>query len=1677
MTTYIGEGKLGRAVALLALLFSGCSVDEERGPAAQAQAASPRDIDELQRIAHTPRPCEVDAQCPSGSHCDGQRWCAWECLADSDCGDDKLVCTRLGTCEGRVGPTILSPADSPACQAVPFEERRAVLESLDQDQRFCAGDEDCPCGAYCASDAVCRAECMAEQPDHPELFCDPGSACTPLGRCIESGEPPAPSIEVTVEIDPAVLAADSTAGPVLVQAQVVLVANSVDVLDPTHPAQVFVGFAERSDPESATMPQVKCAASAPLAESCELDGGWVFNVSSGSLRSDPRPVWVQLPQRSSAEQWTLEARSEWSDLPAIAVVRAAPLSFPTSSAGTYSGALTWPQADGTSLTLDVSAIVTDTHVALFEDTRVLLPHGHAVLPRDPSLATRLSWLTSDAPGSPDLSILMDLGALAYQSGTGKLTATITTRGVPLALDVSRDGEISSPTCSSQNPCPSGSYCSATNLCLLGARPPHDIVSDGASTNEDLASKQLVDWWAKFAPLADQDTRFRGRDVTGIERAYCNRTPSASGPASFGHNTVGPSGDLVCRDGAAPATFPQATFPFANRVTEVVEDANGLETFNLLEQCLTDLAVQPPAGSSAGELLPTGRQCVSLGRFFLVLRANRVNNFLSETARRVLSHIMRQWLALNAYVARTTLQEQDYDDVLDSGGPPSSERFGAAVDLMEQAWRVWYALRHQSISGQEIDKTEYRLVNRPVLHWSFNDPITSVEQDSENDFDLNVSGSFSVSEDRLIVTGATSAQCISQDPIALPDHSFTLMGYVGAKVPGRYTLFQKFNLVDPFRVEIEWSPANPNPALATVHVTTPTSAVKFFVDLQDGYFALVVEANSIRLYRLSAPFSQFADIPIRGGTPTWGQPGFVHLGCMMPGGGSQAPLVSFDEVSLWPRAFSREELVSMSELYLEGGVPEFDEVGVPARGPGGIVVSPRDEQATGLAAHILDAASAHADLLAAYVEAERSAMYDACYLGAPSPAREAVLGRVGRALRLIYLAEKRAAELVPTHAPPAWMARYQASRTDLAGKRRKVVDALRSLEECSNPLGITEEDLPLYHGEAVGSSERFFASSRYLAGRARSEIDDAQDDLDAARNAYHQQRLSQFQVTMSAIEKNERLRKLKLEYEAALRRLCGPRADGQPLLPGFVSGALTASNCLFKTELSGCQNLESRSIKRVPPQCLRGELGEQILAIQAAGIDVENAQLSYNRALDQYAAGGEYCARRQAHHEESDQILTDHLEHVRRLRAERRAAAMMGGFFKNMAGMLIGTAVGSPETAVGSWLDSVGMVLGQPAANLEEAEQRANEQYQQVVQRRSQELDLLACYHEVDNQKFAIDAARDIIKRADQEVTAALLRLRNHRDELTALAAEAVGQIATEDALDRTPPHHHYWLADQIDTYKRHLRHARRLTYLALRSFEYESQQSLGARGRVLTARHPAELEDVIDDIENRNAPMQGEQGFSIGERAVVLSLRDEILRLEDLVGNGSRAPGDPPLTAEEVLRIILRSGSAQIFDRDAEYVGQGIRFELMPAGWSETSCAERTWRVTASVQMTNPVNNAVLVLNQENAFASQECHAETRGELHVARIRPHHNLLVGETAPNFTSPSQYTSMNVEANMNVSRGDLEDLAEGQHGGFAGRGVYGNYLLLFPAGTFTDSVLANVKDVLLRFDFVEATNADL
>jgi hypothetical protein len=1590
--------------------------------------------------------------------------------------------------------------DTAACQLIDPAVRRATLIALHASGAppFCsAGDDDCPCGAYCAPDGVCRVDCLADMPP-PDLACGVGLECTPLGRCADAPDDPGPTIAFAIEVDPPVLVADTAAGPATVTAEVTLVANSLDAVDLVGDATVFAGLAERRDPDATGLPLVRCATAAAFDDGCEFDTAWTFDVVSGSLRSAPRAVEVQLPQGVTEAAWTLEVRSDGAEALATSVVRAVPAVHPAHDRGRYRGTVRFDNPGTTmdtllepGLELDVEAVVTATHVALIEPTRLLLPQGQIVLPRAAGQVTLLRWLTSDATVSPvHLDARLSASALDYDAATGTLAATIALaddaahpEDLDLALARADEPVVA---CTTSPICGTGAYCNTVmQVCLPGAAPPTQSIVAATAPAAQLvgngAKSGLFEAWGKKAAMVAEanPAHLGGTGVSAIESAYCYRNPGQLGLGWLRPTVIlEPSLDLACNDG-----LPQRTFAHANASVEAVGQP-GSETFDLLASCLADLAVIPGVATPAS-ILPE-RTCASLGRFILTLLPYSSTDLPDRFTQSRIVQVVRQWLGVQAYVANAITQDQARHDALGDSAAPAHQRLGGAVDLVERGWRLLLdaRVRRQFTAGPGVEGStlwpDYRTAGRPATRWTFNHPTTPLA-DTEGDVDLRDCDGAEDGELRVPwhYEGAPApAPCTTDVGVALPPQSFSIAGrmwlpiteyefFVAQRAGEAYFTITHYRESDEDYFDV-WSHDLISGHQGYAHFGPGDVNNNFLVFTFDG-----------ALPRLIVHGQEFSPLYLTNGGPRWPAGATAvsfNTWTPQPADDNEelsTVAASFDDVSLWDHALTLSEVNALALGYSQTTDPQPPRSQLTTEGP----------QILGLPVHVVEAATAYLGLIARYVDAERAMAYEECLAGAGSPARDRALDRAGRAMRVVRFLTAEAARLaaVPGMAAAPWYPRYTSALATLAAARRTVVEAIRETATCSNPLGISDQDLPLFRGEVDGTVNQFFASSRALAALARTEAERADAELGDARAAYQAQRTSAYQVAMSAIAKQERMDNLHREYEQVLRRYCGAPSAGQSLLDQFLAGTLDVSTCYLTP---ACAGMANTPIADIPPSCLRGEIGERLVAIQSAALASAKAIADMDRAIDRFNIETIYCAQRQAHHRQTELDLAAHNENMRKLREQRQNAGMMGGWAGEIGLITAAVVTGNPALAVAAVTNGIDLIKGRVEEDMAQNEAEEQAAYELSASTRAHELDLMACFHGADLQRYAIQEAREVIKHAYHSGDAATANLENAKQEVVALVDDAHGRLATEAATDRTPPHHHYWLDESIEQFDRHMRYARRLAYLALRAFEWEAQESLGLGGAAMTAALPDDVLQIVEALEQRNGPMQDELGI-IGDTTIVLSLRDEILRLEDLATSTTPLPGDPPLTAEGALRRLLASDATKIYE-DGEYLGHGIRFPMEPAAWSQFTCAERTWKVSVSLQIDSQpgggeLNNGSLVLLQSNAFASQQCRAAERGELHVARVTPFKNLLTGDAPPAFTESPSHTAMRVDANKNLTRATLETMPAPGEIGFAGRGVFGQYILLFPSETFEPtgqaSWLPRVRDVLIRFDLVEVTNAPL
>ncbi|MBN1774103.1 MAG: hypothetical protein JXB32_22785 [Deltaproteobacteria bacterium] len=163
------------------------------------------------------------------------------------------------------------------------------------------------------------------------------------------------------------------------------------------------------------------------------------------------------------------------------------------------------------------------------------------------------------------------------------------------------------------------------------------------------------------------------------------------------------------------------------------------------------------------------------------------------------------------------------------------------------------------------------------------------------------------------------------------------------------------------------------------------------------------------------------------------------------------------------------------------------------------------------------------------------------------------------------------------ARPAWLDRYdglaRAGATTL-GRLAAAADAIRSGE---NPLGIADEDLPLYFfGDEATATRRFSAVSDFLIGTgpgsdawAPTMVARAEAELEAARTAWLALRERDVQAARDAATLERRLDRIRTRWGEQLYELCGSPSDLMTvqLLEEWVP--FNENTCFVRSEDPSC----------------------------------------------------------------------------------------------------------------------------------------------------------------------------------------------------------------------------------------------------------------------------------------------------------------------------------------------------------------------------------------------------------------------------------------------------------------------------------------------------------------------------
>lgn len=472
-------------------------------------------------------------------------------------------------------------------------------------------------------------------------------------------------------------------------------------------------------------------------------------------------------------------------------------------------------------------------------------------------------------------------------------------------------------------------------------------------------------------------------------------------------------------------------------------------------------------------------------------------------------------------------------------------------------------------------------------------------------------------------------------------------------------------------------------------------------------------------------------------------------------------------------------------------------------------------------------------------------------------------------------------------------------------------------------------------------------------------------------------------------------------------------------------------------------------------CFRGSLG-------AAALSVESNRAGYLASVSRFRSVASSSIRAYNDCSSNVQIAGKRVELLRKIRGLQQASdaiGVMAAWGGAITSSVMSKGVKAPEAILGA---AKALIDAQISAAVRDNDrivadiqlQTAAESCHAVVAQANS--DMVGAFETLRTGLFS--SAERIAARDD---------LRRKLVQTVIDGRQAVGR---EKRREIEPFQHDLWLDERTDRYLSDFATAKRFVFLALRALEYEFQQSVALRQDVVRAESPAELRSAFDLLRREQATRTINRARP-EQHSVVLSLRDDVL------GEGI---GNSYAERVSALREYLNAPE-QVVRADGQILGNGVPFDLWPTGELEYRCGERLWSVTASLQgeafgVSEP--SIPMFLLKRNTFASQWCDGHGEG-LQFASLKPSAEVLqeygnVGETA----ETSEYSWAMLRPWLNAPRSDFyrSSYQEGASDELAGRGLFGEYVLLFPEnGLLGEGFdLSKIEDVLLRFDYLSVSD---
>jgi hypothetical protein len=491
------------------------------------------------------------------------------------------------------------------------------------------------------------------------------------------------------------------------------------------------------------------------------------------------------------------------------------------------------------------------------------------------------------------------------------------------------------------------------------------------------------------------------------------------------------------------------------------------------------------------------------------------------------------------------------------------------------------------------------------------------------------------------------------------------------------------------------------------------------------------------------------------------------------------------------------------------------------------------------------------------------------------------------------------------------------------------------------------------------------------------------------------------------------------------------------------------------------------------------MGEAALSIVAANEAVQIARMQAIDAQNTFNTQANYCAQEETDTNKQKSMNDAHAQTIKDLSSQKLVFDEWANALEAAKDCLGQSTDSQVFSAGGACFASVLEALAK-GISLNFQNQIDNENADFAAEQADFELDdkVKACWHEAAMHKVGIDTAGQEIQARLLEVQSSILKFRDAQASVRENIMAGRAAVAREQARTLPSVEFGYWLNEKVDLFNYEFPWAKHVTFLALKATEYDCQMSLGAaRNDILQATTPAALSKALTELGACTIDRKV-NGQAIGNESAPLSMINDILKLAD-----ETATGGPSSAAQ--LQSLLTSPASALVDASGTYVGQAIRFTFDKSMAPSDRCAERLWTVTPAAfgdgLTTDGGPSISMRILKKNTFSSRWCgNNGTPGTSQVGVTRPIGFFFAGHEGSSgpegAVAEDLWATAMVTAWLNpaVSDFDKSSYTAGTSQELAGRGLFGDYMLLIPASEMKRINVAGLSDIFIRFDYEDASN---